>query len=54
MDGDKLRLYANGSLLGEIEDDTFPDKGRFGLFIGARKTNGFTTETDEIAYWQLP
>lgn len=53
-DGERLGLYANGTLLGEFEDDTFAEKGGFGLFIGARKTDGFTTETEEIGYWNLP
>jgi hypothetical protein len=53
-DGSKLRLYANGTLLGEIDDAAYPAQGYFGLFLGARKTEGFTTETDEIAYWNLP
>jgi hypothetical protein len=53
-DGDHFKLYANGTLLQEIDDSTWPDKGGFGLFIGARKTENFTTKTSEIAYWDLP
>jgi len=53
-DGDKLSLYANGTLLQEVVDDRWGDKGGFGLFIGARKTDKFTVEADEIAYWDLP
>ena len=53
-DGDRLALYANGTLLQEIVDDSWSDKGGFGVFIGARKTEGFTTRMDEIAYWDLP
>ncbi|HSR48003.1 MAG TPA: LamG-like jellyroll fold domain-containing protein [Anaerolineales bacterium] len=54
MDGDKFKLYANGTLLQEVTDDTWSEKGGIGVFIGARQTDGFTTETDEIAYWNLP
>jgi hypothetical protein len=53
-EGDVFKLYANGTLLAKIEDATFPDKGGFGFFIGARKTADFTFKSDEIAYWDLP
>jgi hypothetical protein len=53
-EGNKLTLYANGKRLAEVEDDAFSDKGGFGFFIGARKTDKFTVEADEIAYWDLP
>lgn len=47
-----IRLYANGKLLAEFEDDKF-DEGRFGLVIGADQTEGFTVYVDEVAYWTL-
>ncbi len=53
-EGDELSLYANGTLLMKISDDTFNDKGGFGFFIGARKTENFAIESSEIAYWDLP
>jgi len=53
-EGDEISLYANGTLLMKISDDTFPNKGGFGYFIGARKTPEFTIESSEIAYWSLP
>jgi hypothetical protein len=53
MEGDDLSLYANGTLLREIENDMFTDSGGFGFFIGARQTENFTTESDEIAYWDI-
>jgi hypothetical protein len=52
-EGNDFRLYANGTLLAEIEDTTFPDTGGFGFFIGARQTDNFTVEADEIAYWDI-
>ena len=54
IEGDQLSLYANGSFLAKVGDDTFTDKGGFGFFIGSRKTERFTIESDEIAYWDLP
>jgi hypothetical protein len=53
-EGDDLTLYANGTLLVRITDETLPVKGGFGYFIGARKTPEFTVESSEIAYWNLP
>lgn len=52
--GDRISLYANGALLGEVNDTTFPDEGYFGAFIAANATPGFTVRMDEIAIWNLP
>jgi len=52
--GEQLGLYANGSLLTQIEDDTFTEEGSFGIFVGARQTDEFTVHVDEIAYWDNP
>jgi hypothetical protein len=52
--GDRLSLYANGVLLGEVNDTTFTDEGNFGAFIAANATPGFTVRMDEIAVWDLP
>jgi hypothetical protein len=52
MKGKTIRLYANGQLLGEYEDDTY-DEGRFGLVIGADQTEDFTVSVDEVSYWIL-
>jgi hypothetical protein len=50
---DELSLYANGAFLAEIQDETFPDEGGFGFFIGARQTENFTVEADELGYWDI-
>jgi hypothetical protein len=50
---DEFSLYANGILLTEIQDGTYPDEGGFGFFVGARQTDNFTIESDEIAYWDI-
>jgi hypothetical protein len=52
--GEQLGLYANGSLLTQIEDGTFTEEGSFGIFVGARQTDEFTVHVDEIAYWDNP
>ncbi len=51
--GNKFSMYANGSLIGEYQDDTHSE-GRFGVFIGSAVTPNFTTHVDEIAYWDIP
>ena len=51
---DRISLYANGALLSEINDTTFPDEGYFGAFVAANATPGFTVRMDEIAVWNLP
>jgi hypothetical protein len=50
--GNNLKLYANGQLLSEYTDDTFSE-GRFGVFIGADKTDNFQVILDEAAYWKI-
>ena len=52
MDGETIRLYANGQLLAEFSDDQF-DSGQFGLFIGSADTDNFTVFVDEVATWDL-
>lgn len=54
IDGEQLALYANGTLLTQIEDDTYTQEGSFGIFVGARQTENFTIHVDEIAYWANP
>lgn len=53
VEGDTFRLYANGYLLEEVQDDTY-DRGGFGVFIGTGGNEGYHAELDEIAYWKLP
>jgi len=53
-DGSIIRMYANGKLLKEINDDSLLNDGHIGLFIDAKKTAGFTIKMDEISYWNLP
>jgi hypothetical protein len=47
---DKLQLYANGSLVSEFADGTYPG-GLFGLVIRSDVTSNFQTFVDEVAYW---
>ena len=51
--GKKISMYANGSLLGEINDETHRE-GRFGVFVGSAATPDLRVRADEIAYWNLP
>jgi hypothetical protein len=53
MTGSRLILYANGTLLGEVNDSSFAS-GYFGVFVGADETDRFTIRVDEMAYWVNP
>jgi hypothetical protein len=53
MSGGRMILYANGTLLGEATNNTYPS-GYFGLFIGAPQTPNFTIRVDEMSYWENP
>jgi hypothetical protein len=52
--GDRILLYVNDSLLAEVYDNTYTQKGLIGLFIGAEETDGFTVKYDYLAYWTEP
>lgn len=52
-DGNRISLYANGNFLTDIRDDSYA-VGRFGLFVGAADTPGYTVRVDRIAYWENP
>jgi hypothetical protein len=52
VDGKRLFLYANGSLLFEAIDKTL-EKVYFGVYVGATETDNFTVEADELDYWVL-
>lgn len=53
-EGEQLALYANGTLLSQVQDDLFTGAGSFGIFVGARQTEEFTIYVDQIAYWDSP
>lgn len=53
VEGDKFRLYANGYLLAEVQDEKYA-RGGFGVFIGTGGNEGYHAEMDDIAYWNLP
>ena len=48
----KLQLYANGTMVSEFVDGTYPG-GLFGLVIRSEVTNNFQVFVDEVAYWLI-
>jgi hypothetical protein len=53
-DGKKIGIYANGVLLGEVNDDTYMGENKFGVIIHSVNTPDFTIAYDNAAYWDLP
>lgn len=51
--GSRLILYANGTLLTEVQDSTF-SSGYFGVLVGADQTDNLTVYVDEMSYWENP
>lgn len=49
--GNRLILYANGQLLTEVQDSTYPS-GYFGVVVGADNTDDLTIQVDEMSYWE--
>ncbi|MBN2146938.1 MAG: DUF1080 domain-containing protein [Anaerolineales bacterium] len=52
LEGQTIRIYANGKLLAEFTDDMF-DEGRFGLLVGSSNTDDLVIYVEEVAYWLL-
>jgi hypothetical protein len=50
--GSKFQLFANGSIISEFYDETYPS-GLFGLMIRSEGTSGYQVFVDEIAYWRV-
>jgi hypothetical protein len=51
--GDRVALYANGILLGEVQDPLYPDGAYFGLFVRSAGGSPFSAAFDNLAYWDL-
>ncbi len=54
MKGNDIRLYANGALIEEFSDSSFPNTGHFGIYGGAVDTANFNFQVAEISQWNLP
>jgi hypothetical protein len=52
-EGEKISLFANGTLLQEVNDASF-SSGSFGAFIAANETTGFTVWMEEVSLWNIP
>lgn len=54
MVGSRIILYANGNLLTEAQDNTYP-AGYFGVLLGSRDSSkNYTIQVDEMSYWNNP
>jgi hypothetical protein len=49
----RLIMYANGQLLGEVQDTQFTS-GNFGVFLGSTVTTNYTIQVEEMSYWENP
>lgn len=47
-----LKLYINGHLVREVDDDTFLE-GKFGAFIKSEGTPDFRVRVPRVVYWDL-
>jgi hypothetical protein len=53
VSGSQFSLYANGMLLSEVSDASYPEGG-FGVLVGAESTEDFEVRVSNAAYWELP
>lgn len=52
--GNQIAVYINGVKVGQVADNTYPDKGKIGFLIDSIDTDNFTVAFDDAAYWSLP
>ncbi len=52
--GKTIRLYVNGKLVRELEDDGITAKGYIGAFSSAKEDPNFTVHMEELKMWTLP
>ena len=52
-EGEVMALFINGYPVGEVEDDTYLNAGRFGFVIASAKTPNFIVAFDELYYWNI-
>ncbi len=52
--GKTIRLYVNGNLVKELEDDGISGAGYIGAFVSARDDPAFTVHLEELKLWTLP
>ena len=52
--GNQIAIYINGVKVGQVADNTYPNKGKIGFLIDSIDTNNFTVAFDDAAYWDLP
>ncbi|NSW54343.1 MAG: hypothetical protein HPY85_17705 [Anaerolineae bacterium] len=53
VDGNTIKLYINGKLVNELQNEQFSGAGHFGFLIAAYETPGFRIEIDRARYWTL-
>jgi len=51
--GSRITLYANGILLNEVQDSTYPE-GYLGIFVNSEVTDKYTIHVDDLSYWRNP
>ena len=51
--GDSYTIYVNGTLLGNVIDKQFTEKGLIGYFTGTNSGDPFTVKFDDLSVWRL-
>ena len=54
MDGSSFTFYIDGKQVGTATDTTLTNEGYTGFLIVFSNTAGFTTQVDELKYWNIP
>ena len=52
--GSHFRLYANGTLLMDVDDGAFPGPGKIGYFIQSSNNQKYSVTFDNLSVWNLP
>ena len=54
MEGSSFTFYIDGIQVGTATDSTLTGEGYTGFLIAFSNTAGFTTQVDELMYWNIP
>ena len=54
MEGSSFTFYIDGIQVGTATDSTLTGEGYTGFLIAFSNTAGFTTQVDELKYWNIP
>ncbi|MFC1936291.1 hypothetical protein ACFLYP_01345 [Chloroflexota bacterium] len=54
VDGKVIKLYVNGVLIDDFEDNQLGGEAKYGLVLASAESDDFLVTFDDLMYWELP